>query len=301
MQNPSKIVCVLDIGLMVAGGGYGLAASGALNALEAGGAAASEIQKRIDTAYDKGMLQQTPQFQVMLEAAYEQLTDEGYEGNDQQVYEKAASLAREQITDSAINRAFYAVAATGGVLDTVQNKILYKGPINPKFLKNAFAKAIIAPSTEAISEMGEQWVQNVGIISAAGKITTQGEGVINAGWNGWIAGHSATVVGTTADALGGVGSAGQRGARATLRKFFMGGSKDVKALIDVLGMDANTLITNATDSEGKLALHNMVKDRLVTLDMIRGKRVDRRGNYTCLLYTSPSPRDATLSRMPSSA
>ena len=25
------------------------------------------------------------------------------------------------------------------------------------------------------------------------------------------------------------------------------------------------------------------------------------GGYTCLLYTSPSPRDATLSRMPSSA
>ena len=25
------------------------------------------------------------------------------------------------------------------------------------------------------------------------------------------------------------------------------------------------------------------------------------GDYTCLLYTSPSPRDATLSRMPSSA
>ena len=24
-------------------------------------------------------------------------------------------------------------------------------------------------------------------------------------------------------------------------------------------------------------------------------------NYTCLLYTSPSPRDATLARMPSSA
>ena len=24
-------------------------------------------------------------------------------------------------------------------------------------------------------------------------------------------------------------------------------------------------------------------------------------NYSCLLYTSPSPRDATLSRMPSSA
>ena len=30
-------------------------------------------------------------------------------------------------------------------------------------------------------------------------------------------------------------------------------------------------------------------------------RVDNAGNTTCLLYTSPSPRDATLSRMPSSA
>ena len=28
---------------------------------------------------------------------------------------------------------------------------------------------------------------------------------------------------------------------------------------------------------------------------------DRDGNKTCLLYTSPSPRDRTRSRMPSSA
>ena len=28
---------------------------------------------------------------------------------------------------------------------------------------------------------------------------------------------------------------------------------------------------------------------------------EQRGAWTCLLYTSPSPRDATLSRMPSSA
>ena len=28
---------------------------------------------------------------------------------------------------------------------------------------------------------------------------------------------------------------------------------------------------------------------------------DRAHDHTCLLYTSPSPRDATLSRMPSSA
>ena len=32
-----------------------------------------------------------------------------------------------------------------------------------------------------------------------------------------------------------------------------------------------------------------------------GDGVMDEGEYTCLLYTSPSPRDATLSRMPSSA
>ena len=263
-ELPSEI---LDIGLMVAGGGYGLAASGALNALEAGGAAASEIQKRIDTAYDKGILQAQPQYQVMLQAAQQQLSeDENFSGSDDELNARAANMAREQLTHSAINRAFYAVAATGGVLDTVQNKIIYGGPIKPNFLKNAFAKAIIAPGTEAISEMGEQWVQNLGIRSAAGKITTQGEGVINAGWNGWIAGHTATVVGTTADAIG-TGNKMQKAARARLRQFFFGGSKDTQALIDVMGMDPNTLITNVTDSEGKLRLAEMVKERgLKTLD-----------------------------------
>ena len=32
-----------------------------------------------------------------------------------------------------------------------------------------------------------------------------------------------------------------------------------------------------------------------------GFNVPQSGAYACLLYTSPSPRDATLSRMPSSA
>ena len=30
-------------------------------------------------------------------------------------------------------------------------------------------------------------------------------------------------------------------------------------------------------------------------------RIYRNGDYTCLLYTSPSPRDRSSSRMPSSA
>ena len=39
------------------------------------------------------------------------------------------------------------------------------------------------------------------------------------------------------------------------------------------------------------------KELLSKLDLIRFNEHTR----TCLLYTSPSPRDATLSRMPSSA
>ena len=38
------------------------------------------------------------------------------------------------------------------------------------------------------------------------------------------------------------------------------------------------------------------KKKVITLDTLFKDRVD-----SCLLYTSPSPRDATLSRMPSSA
>ena len=36
-------------------------------------------------------------------------------------------------------------------------------------------------------------------------------------------------------------------------------------------------------------------------DMSISENVGGLNNYFCLLYTSPSPRDATLSRMPSSA
>ena len=36
-------------------------------------------------------------------------------------------------------------------------------------------------------------------------------------------------------------------------------------------------------------------------DFISGKNLEELINKSCLLYTSPSPRDATLSRMPSSA
>ena len=261
-ELPSEI---LDIGLMVAGSaigspGAGLAASAALNTLEAGGAATSEIQKRIDVAFDKGLLQETPQYQMMFDAATQQLTEDGFTGTDEERDDAAANLARDQLTHTSINRAFYVVASVGGVLDTVQNKVMYGGPIRTGFVQNVVAKAIVAPATEAIGEAGEQIAQNWGIMSGAGEITTLTDGAVNAGWNGWIAGHAATVVGGTADAIGG-GNRAQKAARARIRRFFMGGQTDVKSLIDIMGTDPNSLINNVTDDNGNLRLANMVRER----------------------------------------
>ena len=42
-------------------------------------------------------------------------------------------------------------------------------------------------------------------------------------------------------------------------------------------------------------------ERYCDIDVKRGVANALRVQVTCLLYTSPSPRDATLSRMPSSA
>ena len=54
------------------------------------------------------------------------------------------------------------------------------------------------------------------------------------------------------------------------------------------------------DLEADLAsvVDNLFGDKLITQEFEAGEIAD---NIRCLLYTSPSPRDATLSRMPSSA
>ena len=58
-------------------------------------------------------------------------------------------------------------------------------------------------------------------------------------------------------------------------------------------------VTQEVDSR-KLLIHFLRDDLALTGTHI-GCDTSSCGACTCLLYTSPSPRDATLSRMPSSA
>ena len=46
---------------------------------------------------------------------------------------------------------------------------------------------------------------------------------------------------------------------------------------------------------------SLILFKSLQLKCIEGTTLKRISQYVCLLYTSPSPRDATLSRMPSSA
>ena len=48
-------------------------------------------------------------------------------------------------------------------------------------------------------------------------------------------------------------------------------------------------------------VHYNVRVRLHGLNAPESRTRDKEEKISCLLYTSPSPRDATLSRMPSSA
>ena len=64
---------------------------------------------------------------------------------------------------------------------------------------------------------------------------------------------------------------------------------------------------NAQQGRDKLKTLNKLSELLIVKDQaLQAKRfvmeaIDLSRSLPCLLYTSPSPRDATLSRMPSSA
>ena len=67
---------------------------------------------------------------------------------------------------------------------------------------------------------------------------------------------------------------------------------DVQGLIDTLDKDISEW--SDFDCWENIRVQQWIFER--AMDIHKGKKID-----ICLLYTSPSPRDATLSRMPSSA
>ena len=75
----------------------------------------------------------------------------------------------------------------------------------------------------------------------------------------------------------------------------VGAASFVWPLIDQMNPAADTLALASTEVD----LEALEEGQSITVKW-RGKPVFIR-HRTCLLYTSPSPRDATLSRMPSSA
>ena len=70
-------------------------------------------------------------------------------------------------------------------------------------------------------------------------------------------------------------------------------SFSVEEGIDLAAMTAELVLQDAAGVIDRLSGAETWKIKL--------KARDSNNIYTCLLYTSPSPRDATLSRMPSSA
>ena len=84
------------------------------------------------------------------------------------------------------------------------------------------------------------------------------------------------------------------GAKEVLTIRVLGGTKKRYASLgDKIVVTIKQATPNGTVKKGQVS----------TAVVVRAQKEVRRkdGSYICLLYTSPSPRDATLSRMPSSA
>ena len=75
--------------------------------------------------------------------------------------------------------------------------------------------------------------------------------------------------------------------------------------VEALALRANGRYIDATYGRGGHSSFLMEQlggeGRLLALDRDPDAVADAHQRFACLLYTSPSPRDATLSRMPSSA
>ena len=84
-------------------------------------------------------------------------------------------------------------------------------------------------------------------------------------------------------------------------------AKNIYNQLDLgLNRPLSDLIFNGTNEEIALTTNSQPAIMATSIAILRCLQHEKLINlasvsYTCLLYTSPSPRDATLSRMPSSA
>ena len=79
----------------------------------------------------------------------------------------------------------------------------------------------------------------------------------------------------------------------------MAAFKNLEDLVGDLGKGLQKLRAGALEPEELTPLVSDARELYDRLTLLRFKAHEF--SYDCLLYTSPSPRDATLSRMPSSA
>ena len=232
-ELPSEVV---DVALLASTSWWtGGALNVAFNASEAGGAAAIEIQRQIEAAYEEGTLQKTAHWNMNMQAAKDMIEAEGtvYETEDE--YNNAVEkLAMDQTIYASYQNGLMKVAATAGLLDSVADRLMIRPPVPSKYVKNAFVKKVIASKDKskafakgAVLEAGQEGLEqiliNLAVIHGTGdqKVVSTYEGVINAMYN------SVYGTGASAVAQGGVstinlGTKGTKATYAQLRRFFAG-------------------------------------------------------------------------------
>ena len=308
-ELPSEVV---DVALLSTTAWWtGGALNVAFNASEAGGAAALEIQRQIEEAYEKGTLQKTVNWTTNVQAAKDMIAAEGtvYE-TDQEYNNAVEKLAMDQTVYAAYHNGLLKVAVTAGVLDSVADRLMIRPPVPSKYVKNAALKKVIEAKDKTknfakgtVTEMGQEGLEqiliNLAVIHATGdeSVVSTYEGVVNAMYN--------SVYGTAASGLvqGGVstinlGSKGTKATYAQLRRFFAGeGTVEelfTNATEDPAALKA-ALLNNDPNSEkfGQIDFLGALKKRdpnFVTVDDLSKKdrqkfldgthtRKDRRDGY----------------------
>ena len=79
-------------------------------------------------------------------------------------------------------------------------------------------------------------------------------------------------------------------------------NEGVKTIFGLPGIQLDPMFNALHDSSNEIRVINARHEQGVAyMAFGYAQSTGKPGVYACLLYTSPSPRDATLSRMPSSA